>query len=94
MSATLNSLKSHNFLSFQPILVTLVSKFMVYRALSDKTYLSFGLRSPLIKVNSVNCNSTGSDVPRRKVTACLCTCISEMTLGCAYWSRTLNRANR
>ena len=29
--------------------MTLVSKFMVYRALSDKTYLLLGLRSPLIK---------------------------------------------
>ena len=29
--------------------MTLVSKFMVYRALSDKTYLSLGLLSPLTK---------------------------------------------
>ena len=35
MSAILNSL----ILIFQPILMTLVSKFMVYRALSDKTYI-------------------------------------------------------
>ena len=47
MSAILNSLNAHNFLIFQPILMTQVSKFMVYRALSDKTYLSLGLRSPL-----------------------------------------------
>ena len=47
MSAILNSLHAHNFLIFQLILMTLVSKFMVYRALSDKTYLSFGLQSPL-----------------------------------------------
>ena len=47
MSAILNSLNAHNFLIFQPILMILVSKFMVYRALSDKTYLSLGLRSPL-----------------------------------------------
>ena len=47
MSAILNSLNAHNFLIFQPILMTLVSKFMVYRALSDKTYLLLGLRSPL-----------------------------------------------
>ena len=47
MSAILNSLNDHNFFIFQPILMTLVSKFMVYRALSDKTYLFLGLRSPL-----------------------------------------------
>ena len=47
MSAILNSLNAHIFLIFQPILMTLVSKFMVYRVLSDKTYLSLGLRSPL-----------------------------------------------
>ena len=47
MSVILNSLNAHNFLSFQPILMTLVSKFMVYRALSDKSYLLLGLRSPL-----------------------------------------------
>ena len=47
MSAILNSLNAHNFLIVQPILMTQVSKFMVYRALSVKTYLSLGLRSPL-----------------------------------------------
>ena len=47
MSAILNSLNAHNLLIFQPILMILVSKFMVYRALSDKSYLSFGLLSPL-----------------------------------------------
>ena len=47
MSAILNSLNAHNFLIFQPILMTLVSKFMVYRALSNKAYLLLGLRSPL-----------------------------------------------
>ena len=39
MAAILNSLNAHNFVICQPILMTLVSKFMVYRALSDKTYL-------------------------------------------------------
>ena len=48
MSAILNSLNAHNFLIFQPIFMILVSKFKVYRALSDKTYLLLGLRSPLI----------------------------------------------
>ena len=47
MSAILNSLNAYNFLIFQPILMILVSKFMVYRALSDKTYVLLGLWSPL-----------------------------------------------
>ena len=46
MSAILNA---HNLPIIQPILMILVSKFMVYRALSDKTYLSLGLLSPLMK---------------------------------------------
>ena len=45
--AILNSLNAHYLLIFQPILMILVSKFMVYRALSDKTYLLLGLLSPL-----------------------------------------------
>ena len=49
MLAILNSLNAHSFLIFQPSLMILVSKFMVYKALSDKTYmyLSLGLLSPL-----------------------------------------------
>ena len=47
MSAILNPLNAHNFIIFQPIVMTLVSKFMVYRALPDKTYLLLGLRSHL-----------------------------------------------
>ena len=47
MLAILNSLNAHNLPIFQPILVILVSKFMVHRALSDKTYLSLELLSPL-----------------------------------------------
>ena len=50
MLAILNSLNADNLLIFQPILMILVSKFMVYRALSDKTYLSLGLLSPLNSV--------------------------------------------
>ena len=46
MSAILNSLNAHNFLIFQRILMTLVSKSMVYRALSDKTYLFFRVAVP------------------------------------------------
>ena len=47
MLVILNSLNAHNLLIFQPILMILVSKFMVHRARSDKTYLSLGLPSPL-----------------------------------------------
>ena len=39
MSAIFNSLNAHNLPIFQRILMILVSKFMVYRDLSDKTYL-------------------------------------------------------
>ena len=52
MLAILNSLNAHNFPIFQPILMILVSKFMVHRALSDKTYLSLGLLSPLTSLHS------------------------------------------
>ena len=47
MSAILNSLNANNLPIFQPILMILVSKFMVHRALSDKTYLKLKLLSPL-----------------------------------------------
>ena len=47
MLAILNSLNAHNLPIFQPILMILVSKFMVHRVLYDKTYLSLGLLSPL-----------------------------------------------
>ena len=40
-------LNAHNLPIFQPILMILVSKFIFHRALSDKTYLSLGLLSPL-----------------------------------------------
>ena len=50
MSAILNSLNVHNFPIFQPIWMKIVSKFMVYRALSDKTYLLSGLLSPLMSL--------------------------------------------
>ena len=39
MLIILNSLKTNNFPIFQPILMILVSKFMVYRALSEKNIL-------------------------------------------------------
>ena len=50
MLAILNFLNANNLPIFQPILVILVSKFMLHRALSDKTYLSLGLLSPLSKM--------------------------------------------
>ena len=48
MLAILNSSNAHNFSIFEPILMIRVSKFMVHRFLSDETYLSLGLLSPLI----------------------------------------------
>ena len=42
MLAILNYLNAHNFPFFQEIWMILVLKFMVHRALSDKTYLSLG----------------------------------------------------
>ena len=54
MSAILNSLNVHNFPIFQQILMKLVSKFTVYRALSYKIYLSFGLWSPLMEIAKLN----------------------------------------
>ena len=47
MLAILNFLNANNLSIFQPILMILVSKFMVHRALSDKTHLLLGLLSPL-----------------------------------------------
>ena len=57
MLTILNSLNAHNFPIFQPILIILVSKFMVHRALSDRTYLSLGVLSLLRKRSAptVNC---------------------------------------
>ena len=53
MLAILNSLNAHNLPIFQPILIMLVSKFMVYRALFDKTYLSLRLLYPLMSFANV-----------------------------------------
>ena len=47
MSAILNSLSAHNLPIFQPILMILVSKFMIHIALLDEAYLWLGLLSPL-----------------------------------------------
>ena len=59
MSAILNSLNAHNLPIFQPILMILVSKFMVSKALSDKTYLSLGLLSPLIPMRGSRVGTRG-----------------------------------
>ena len=55
MLAILNSLNAHNLPFFQPILMILVSKSMVHRALSDKTYLLLGLLPPS---KSISCLTT------------------------------------
>ena len=47
MLAILNSLNAHNFPINEPILMIIVSKFIVHRVLSDKAYLSLALLSPL-----------------------------------------------
>ena len=47
MLAILNSLNAHNLTIFHPILMILVLKSMVHRALSDKIYLLLGLLSTL-----------------------------------------------
>ena len=47
MLAILSSLNAHSFPIFQQILMILVSKFVVHRALFNKTNLSLGLLSPL-----------------------------------------------
>ena len=46
----MNTKNAHNFPVYQLILMILVSKFMVNRALSDKTCLLLGLLSPLRQV--------------------------------------------
>ena len=50
MLVILNSLNARNFPILEPILMILVSKFMVHRVLPDKTYLSLGLLSSLIAI--------------------------------------------
>ena len=65
MLATSNSLNAQNFPIFQPILMKLVLKFMVYRALSDKWLLS-PLRKKMFHSFSYSMNVTvtsQNDVP-------------------------------
>ena len=54
MLAILSSLNIHNLPIFQQILMILVSKYMVQRALSDKSNLSLGLLSPLSDFKTIN----------------------------------------
>ena len=66
MLAMLNFLNVHNLPIFQPILMILVSKFIVHRALIDKTYLSLGLLSPLsqyMRYPTMYATSKASDQP-------------------------------
>ena len=58
MWAILNSLNANNLPIFERILMILVSKFMVHRALSDKTHLSLGLLSPFSKITLFSHNTT------------------------------------
>ena len=55
MLAILNSLNANNFPIFQPILMILVSKFMIHRALSDKNILTIRLAVPFNRIrNCIN----------------------------------------
>ena len=54
MSAISNCLNAHNFLIFQPILMTLVSNFMGYRAPSDKKILIIRVAVPFKNLLSRN----------------------------------------
>ena len=69
MLAILNSLNAHNLPIFQPILMILVSKFIVRRALSNYTYCSLGLLSPLICHLSVNPLMTPHEQKYRPLTS-------------------------
>ena len=62
MSVILNSLNAHYLPIFQPILMILVSKFMVYRALSDKIYLLLGLLSPLKRQEQMHLKMSPAEV--------------------------------
>ena len=55
MVAVSNSLNAHNLSIFQPILMILVSKSMVHRALSDRIYLVLELLSPLRSLYGKQC---------------------------------------
>ena len=56
----LNPLNAHNFPIFQPFLMILVSKFMVYGALFDKIHLSLGWLSHL-KIMFANSEGTNEN---------------------------------
>ena len=60
MLAILNSINANNFPIFHLILMIPVSKFMVLRALSDKTYLALVLLSSF---NSLSVESLKWNIP-------------------------------
>ena len=69
MLAILNSLNACNFPIFQQILMALVSRCMVHRALSDKTYLLLGMLSHLNLISSnlsFNFSDSSEDDRRKK----------------------------
>ena len=71
MLAILNFLNAHYLPIFHPILVILESKFMVHRALSDKTYLSLGLLSILGIVHAHHSCGRGGGGGGGNVESCL-----------------------
>ena len=73
MLAILNSLNAHYIPIFHPILMILVSKFMVQRALSDKVYLSLGLLSPLKEVPSVKRDTNEENCCSFQLNICIST---------------------
>ena len=68
MLAILSSLNAHSFPIYRPILMILVSKVIVHRALSDKIYLSLGLLSPLSWPYSFQYSMTLSKLTRQEST--------------------------
>ena len=71
MLAILNSFNAHNFPIFQPILMIIISKFKVRRALSDKTYLYLWLLSPLT-LSSYVTQATTTKLPGRVAQSVTC----------------------
>ena len=71
MLAIMNSLNAHNFPIFEPILMILVSKFMVYRILSDKKLISYTKTADLASGPKIlifhiciHCGKTFSNIPK------------------------------
>ena len=91
MLAILNSLNANNFSIFQPILMILVSKFVVYRALSDKLYESLGLVSPLKTLLDLGPNPDGPKISQALFQTfifqndSLCSAREERLYPCKVW---------